>query len=79
MVEAPIVRGDLEGYTSPIDGRWIEGAKARNEDLKRNGCIPYDEDFKKEVLSKQDKLRDDTEKSIDRIVEQTAAELGINP
>lgn len=76
QVEAPIVRPDLEGYTSPIDGRWIEGKKARMEDLKRNDCIPYDEDFKKEVISKQDKLRDDTEKAIDRIVEETAAEIG---
>lgn len=38
----PMVRGDLPGYESPIDGRWIEGRRARLEDLKRSGCRPYE-------------------------------------
>src|SRR5258708_13417503 len=38
----PMVRGDLPGYTSPIDGRWIEGRRARLEDLRRNNCRPYE-------------------------------------
>lgn len=36
------VHADLPGYQSPIDGRWIEGRAARNEDLKRNGCRPWE-------------------------------------
>lgn len=79
LIEAPRVEPDLPSYTSPIDGRWIDGRKARNEDLKRNGCIPYDLDFKEECLKKQKDLHQDTEKAIDRIVEQTAADLGFNP
>ena len=43
----PMVRGDLPGYESPIDGRWIEGRRARHEDLRRSGCRPY-EDGEKE-------------------------------
>ena|SRR5258706_13329531 len=43
----PMVRGDLPGYESPIDGRWIEGRRARIEDLRRSGCRPY-EDGEKE-------------------------------
>ena len=78
LVNVPIVKADIAGYTSPIDGAWIEGSKARSEDLKRNNCIPYDEDFKSDVLRNQNKLRDDTEKAVDRIVEETAASLGIN-
>lgn len=42
IVEAPAVRADLPGYTSPIDGRWVEGRRARTEDLKRNGCRPWE-------------------------------------
>lgn len=38
----PMVRGDLPGYTSPIDGRWIEGRRARLEDLRRHSCRPYE-------------------------------------
>lgn len=39
---APYVAGDLEAYTSPIDGRVIDGRAARREDLKRNHCRPYE-------------------------------------
>lgn len=42
IIEAPAVHADLPGYTSPIDGRWIEGRRARAEDLKRNGCRPWE-------------------------------------
>lgn len=35
----PKVFGDLPGYQSPIDGRWIEGRRARRYDLESNDCI----------------------------------------
>lgn len=47
MILPPMVRGDLPGYESPIDGRWIEGRRARKEDLRRSNCRPY-EDGEKE-------------------------------
>lgn len=36
---APMTFGDLPGYRSPIDGRWIEGRRARKYDLESNNCI----------------------------------------
>lgn len=42
MVEAPAVQADLPGYQSPIDGRWVEGRRARTEDLKRSNCRPWE-------------------------------------
>lgn len=42
VILPPMVRGDLPGYESPIDGRWIEGRRARQEDLRRNSCRPYE-------------------------------------
>lgn len=36
------IHADLPGYQSPVDGRWIEGRAARNEDLKRNHCRPWE-------------------------------------
>lgn len=33
---------DLPGYVSPVSGKWIEGKKARNEDLKASGCRPWE-------------------------------------
>lgn len=42
IVEAPAVQADIPGYQSPIDGSWIEGRRARNEDLRRNNCRPWE-------------------------------------
>ena len=35
---APFVFGDTPEYTSPIDGRLIDGRKQRREDLRRK-CV----------------------------------------
>lgn len=35
-------------YDSPVDGRPITSHAARQEDLKRNGCIEYDPEMKKD-------------------------------
>ena len=36
---APLVMPDTPGYESPIDGRWIEGRRARRYDLESNNCV----------------------------------------
>ena len=35
----PMVVPDTPGYASPIDGRWIEGRRARKYDLESNNCV----------------------------------------
>lgn len=50
---APLVVADLPGYQSPVDGRWIEGRRARREDLARNNCVPYEPSMKAEMLRRQ--------------------------
>lgn len=56
IVEAPAVHADLPGYTSPIDGKWIEGRRARTEDLKRNNCRPWEgmDTERKEAVKRAD-------------------------
>ena len=39
---APLVIPDLPGYQSPVTGLWVEGRKARREDLKRTGSRPWE-------------------------------------
>lgn len=34
---AQILR-DIDGYTCPVSGKWIEGRAAHRENLKRTGC-----------------------------------------
>lgn len=38
-LQTPASYSDLPGYRSPIDGRWIEGRRARKYDMEKNGCI----------------------------------------
>ncbi len=42
-VACPQVYSDLPGYQSPIDGRWIEGRRARRYDMEINNCIDANE------------------------------------
>jgi hypothetical protein len=35
----PMTFGDLPGYRSPIDGKWVEGRRARAYDLQSNNCV----------------------------------------
>ena len=35
----PMVASDLPGYQSPIDGKWVEGRRARAYDLEKNNCV----------------------------------------
>lgn len=43
VILAPsMIAGDLPSYQSPIDGKWIDGRKQRQEDLKRSGSRPWE-------------------------------------
>lgn len=42
MLDAPLIHADLPGYQSPVTGKWIDGRKAREDDLKRTGSRPYE-------------------------------------
>lgn len=55
-------------YDSPIDGRPITTHMARNEDLKRNGCIPYDPEMHKDAARKKEEADRDLDRGIDETV-----------
>jgi hypothetical protein len=57
------IQPDLPGYESPTTGKWIEGRKARREDLKRSGCRPY-EGFAQEKRE-ADKVRAENDRRLD--------------
>jgi hypothetical protein len=68
--EAPDVMPDLPGYESPIDGRWIEGRKARREDLRRSGSRPW-EGLEQEKKAAQ-KVQDENSRQLDQLAERMA-------
>lgn len=69
-LSAPRVLGDYPGYECPISGRWIEGRRAHQENLKRHGCRVLEngetEAFRQS--KKQEELALD--KAVDSTVEQ---------
>lgn len=70
-------RGDLPGYVSPTTGKWVEGRKAREEDLKRSGCRPYEgrEQEMKEGR-RQDKYADEKlDRQLEGAVRKTLSDM----
>src|SRR5882672_10418295 len=60
-------------YTSPIDDRPITSKQARVEDLKRNGCRPYETGEKEEVQRQRKKAEVELDQSIDSTVDREVA------
>lgn len=70
-----MVRGDLPGYESPITGEWIEGRRARMEDLRRHNCRPY-EDGEREYHERVRKQEEATlDAKIDDEVDRQIAQM----
>jgi hypothetical protein len=64
-------------YDSPVDGRPITSMKARQEDLARNNCRPYDPEMKTDYHSRirdsEMKLESAVEKTIEAEIEKMPA------
>ena len=76
-VVSPVpVRGDYQGYACPVTGKWIEGRKAHEENLKKHGCRVLEEGETREVSAR--KARNE-ERFLDRIAETAAAEVAAMP
>lgn len=69
------VFGDYQGYESPVSGRWIEGRRARTEDLARNNCRPYEAGEREELVRRQAENERKFDAAVDESVERAAAEL----
>ena len=71
------IQPDLPGYESPIDGRWVEGRRARREDLKRSGCRPYEgrEQEAKEAAKVRAQVSQRLERATNESVERAWAQL----
>jgi len=75
ILHAPRVFGDYEGYESPSTGRWIEGRRAREADLRMSGCRPYELGEREELAKRQVNAELQEEKLIEVAVEQTLQEM----
>ncbi len=64
----PMIVPDLPAYTSPIDGRLIDGRAQRREDLKRSGSRPWEglEAEKREAARAQQYAMERHDAALDR-------------
>jgi len=67
---APAVFGDLPGYESPITGEWVEGRRARRNDLARHGCRPYE--GREQEAKEAAKVQAENERRMDQLAEKMA-------
>lgn len=75
FMRAPLVAGDLPGYESPVDGRWVEGRKARREDLARNNCVPYEPSMKEDQARRLKASNAEIDRKVDEHVESEIARM----
>jgi hypothetical protein len=64
---------DLPGYESPVTGKWVEGRKARREDLKRTGSRPYE--GRAAEMQIANSYRESVEREMDRKAEAAAVDV----
>jgi hypothetical protein len=64
------IQPDIPGYVSPVTGQWIEGRKARREDLRRTGSRPYEGRVAEEAEAA--KYRAEQERKTDQLAERMA-------
>lgn len=62
------VQPDLR-YRSPIDGRVITTHRLRNEDLERNGCIPYEKGMREDTEARLRRSDLELDHAIDETLE----------
>ena len=70
LISAPMVRGDLEDYVSPVTGRLISGRRQRAEDLKQAGCVEYDPGMRTDYLRRRKAEDEALDRSVDETVER---------
>jgi len=74
---APMGIVDIPAYQSPVTGRWINSRSQRAEDLKRNGCRPWEgmEQEKKEADRQKAYAEADEDKKLTRSAEIALAQM----
>lgn len=73
LISAPMVKGDLGSYTCPITGKWIDGRKAHQENLKRHGCRVLEKGESEAAKKYKAKVDEQLDKSIEGTVEKFIA------
>jgi putative FmdB family regulatory protein len=78
QLSAPMVKGDYPGYSCPITGKWIEGRRAHEENLKKHGCRVLEagetESAKRTWAAEDTALENAVESTVEEFVETLPTE-----
>lgn len=78
QLSAPMVKGDYPGYACPITGKWIEGRRAHEENLKKHGCRVLEsgetESAKRTWAAEDTALENAVESTVEEFVETLPTE-----
>lgn len=77
ILTAPAVQGDIPGYDCPVTGKWIEGRRAHEENLKRHGCRLRETGESSYTARIRAAEEEKLEKSIDETVERFVDSLPV--
>jgi putative FmdB family regulatory protein len=69
ILSPPKVFGDYEGYESPASGKWVEGKRARVEDLRRTNCRPYEDGERQAFMKRQAQAEREQDRAVDAAVD----------
>lgn len=72
-LEAPRVVTDYAGYECPVTGKWIEGRRAHEENLKRQGCRILEPGESREAMRNQQAEEESALESIAETAAKTVA------
>lgn len=75
VISAPRVFSDYPGYISPATGEWVEGRKARLDDLAKSGCRPYETGEVQDQQRRAAAAERELDQQVDSIVEQAFTEI----
>jgi hypothetical protein len=77
-MDAPYLVGAkaFEQFVSPATGRVIRTQAQYREDLKESNCVPYEPGIRQDQDRKQANAEKETDALVDKIVRDTAREVG---
>ena len=69
------VRGDYEGYQCPVTGKWVEGRKAHEENLRQTGCRVFEPGEKQEFERRREREEAEFDAKLEQSIGETVAAM----
>jgi putative FmdB family regulatory protein len=74
LISAPAVQGDFQPYECPVTGKFIEGRRAHEENLKKTGCRVLEAGETQATTARREK----SEAELENKIADSAAEFVAN-